>query len=68
MNSLTPPLIPPSIFNSKPPIAVTHPCKFISPVIAIVFLIFLFVNKLYKTQVIAVPALGPSFGTEPSGQ
>ena len=44
------------------------PNKFISPVIAISFLIFLFVNKLYITRVIAVPADGPSLGVDPSGQ
>ena len=34
---------------------------------AISFLIFLFVNKLYMTNVIAVPADGPSLGVAPSG-
>ena len=35
MKVVTPPFIPPIIFKSRPPIAVTFPCKLISPVIAI---------------------------------
>jgi hypothetical protein len=65
---LIPALIPPCILLSKPPIAVTSPCKFISPVIATVFFIFFSLNKLYIAVVIAVPADGPSFDTAPSGQ
>ena len=57
-----------NIFKSKPPIAVTFPCKSISPVIATVFFILISFNKLYNVTVIAVPAEGPSFGTAPSGQ
>ena len=66
-NVFTPALIPPSIFNSSPPIAVIFPCKQISPVIAILFFIFLSVKRLYRQTVIAVPAEGPSFGVAPSG-
>ena len=46
MKVLTPALIPPKILSSRPPIAVTLPCKLISPVIATSFLITLLFNKL----------------------
>ena len=46
MKVLTPALIPPKILSSNPPIAVTRPCKLISPVIATSFLITLSFNKL----------------------
>ena len=46
MKVFTPALIPPKILSSRPPIAVTHPCKLISPVIATFFLIFLLFNRL----------------------
>ena len=57
--------MPPVIFISNPPIAVTSPCKFISPVIARLFLIFLLLNVLNIAIVIAAPADGPSFDTAP---
>ena len=38
--------IPPKNFKSKPPISVTFPSKVISPVIAILYFIFLLLNKL----------------------
>ena len=60
--------MPPKILISSPPMAVISPCKLISPVMAILFLIFLLLIRLYKAIVIAVPADGPSFGTAPSGQ
>ena len=41
INVCIPALIPPNILLSKPPIAVTSPCKLVSPVIATVFFIFL---------------------------
>ena len=68
MKVLTPALIPPKILSSRPPIAVTRPCKLISPVMATSFFITLLFYKLYIAVVIAVPAEGPSFGTAPSGQ
>lgn len=68
MKVLTPARIPPKILSSRPPIGVTRPCKLISPVIAILFLIFLSLNRLKMQVVMAVPADGPSLGTAPSGQ
>ena len=68
MNVLIPAFKPPNILSSKPPISVTQPCRLISPVIAISFFIFLLLIRLKIALVIAVPALGPSFGTAPSGQ
>ena len=66
--NLTPAFFAPCNFSSNPPISVTSPFKLISPVIAISFLILLLVKIEYKTTVKAVPALGPSLGTAPSGQ
>ena len=57
-----------TMLESKPPIAVTLFCKFISPVIATLCLIFFLVSILYITIVIAVPAEGPSLFVAPSGQ
>ena len=64
-------LIPPRIaarsFSLSPPIGVISPLRVISPVIATAALTFLPVRTETKAVHIAAPALGPSFGVDPSG-
>ena len=54
-------------FSFNPPIGMTLPLNETSPVMAIFPETFLFVNKEASAVVIVIPALGPSFGTAPSG-
>ena len=56
-----------NIFSLIPPTGNTFPRKVISPVMAMFFLIFFWVNKETKDVSIAIPALGPSLGVAPSG-
>ena len=62
-----PALFAPITFSFKPPIGKTFPLKVISPVIDILLLTGIFVNKLIKVVVMAIPAEGPSLFTAPSG-
>ena len=57
----------PVLFSLSPPIASTFPLSVISHVIAIFVGTFLFDIELISAVVSAIPALGPSFGTAPSG-
>jgi hypothetical protein len=56
-----------SSFSFRPPIGVISPLSVISPVIATAAFTFRPVNTETKAVHIAAPALGPSFGVEPSG-
>ena len=64
---LIPPLKAASSFSFRPPIGVISPLSVISPVIATAAFTFRPVNTETKAVHIAAPALGPSFGVEPSG-
>ena len=54
-------------FCFTPPIGRTRPCSVTSPVMATVERTGRPVRRLARAVVIAVPALGPSFGTAPAG-
>lgn len=60
-------LLAANVFSFTPPIFITFPLKEISPVIAKLFFIGLFIAKEIKDEVIATPAEGPSLGIAPSG-
>ena len=56
------------VFSFRPPMGSTRPRKVTSPVIATPALIFRPVRADSMAVVTAMPALGPSLGTAPSGK
>ncbi len=56
-----------STFSLIPPTGSTWPRNVISPVIAISFLTGISVTAEINATANVIPALGPSFGTAPSG-
>ena len=65
--SVTPAAFAARSFSFKPPIASTRPRSVISPVIATSGRTAWFVTAERIAVAIVIPALGPSFGTAPSG-